>query len=179
MQISLKKDDIIALNIFLIKYSKTAIKQRIIGTYAIAFEFILVGLFVDGIFKLVPIASLVSLFFAIIWLIFYPKFYNKMRAKQLKNAYEINVDEILMKFDLDENFVTFCEVGKNDKFPLNNLKTIDESQNNIFLGFKKSIYIVLPKTDEIYTQIKELSSKFKIPIMLKSVEITEISNPLN
>lgn len=170
MQFTLTKNDIIALNVFMIKHSKTAIKQRIIGTYAIAFEFILVGLFVDGIFKLAPFVSLVSLIFAIFWLIFYPKFYKKMQQKQLKNAYEISADEILMKFEIDDEFITFCECEKNEKFALNNLTTIDESQNNIFLGFKNNIYLILPKTDEIYSKIQALSAKFGILIAFKDVK---------
>lgn len=166
MKIILTQNDIINLKIFMLTKSKTAKKQRLISYYAIPFEFILVGIFIDGIFKVVPVASLVSVAFAILWMVIYPKLYKKMQNDHLKNAQETKFSDTEMNFLVDKDTISFSigEPKPNEKFSTKHLKSIEESKDNYFLGFKNSLYIVLPKNSETKEEIEKISSNLNVSI---------------
>lgn len=164
MKVILKQEDIINLKIFMLTKSKTAKKQRLISYYAIPFEFILVGIFIDGIFKLVPIASIVSVVFSILWMVIYPKLYKKMQKRHIQNAKETKFNDTIMNFIADKNTISFSvdKPKANEIFQTKHLKTIQESDSNYFIGFKNSLYIVLPKNKETFEEINKISSNLNI-----------------
>lgn len=171
MKIILTQNDIINLKIFMLTKSKTAKKQRLISYYAIPFEFILVGIFIDGIFNVAPIVSIISVILAILWMVVYPKLYKKMQDGHIKNAKETKFTDTVMNFKVDENFISFSsgEPKPNEKFETKHLKTIEESKDNYFLGFKNSLYIVLPKNDETLKEIKKIS--LNLHINLENIDL--------
>lgn len=166
MKVTLTKEDIKNLKIFMLTKSKASKKQRLISYYAIPFEFILVGIFIDGIFKVVPVASLVSVVLAVLWMVIYPKLYKKMQNDHLKSAQEIKFSDTEMNFVADKDTISFSmgEPKPNEKFNTKHLKSIEESKYNYFLGFKNSLYIVLPKNNETKEEIEKISSNLNVCI---------------
>lgn len=171
MRVTITNDDVTNLNKFMLLHSKAAKKQKLISTYAIPFEFIVVGLILDGLFKTVPICSISSAVLAILWLIFYPKFYKKMSAKHLKEAENIELSSVEMTFVADENIISFSKgtPKQSEKFEIKTLNRIVETENNYFLGFERGFHIVLPISDETQQILHKLSLERKIEIENLSV----------
>lgn len=171
MKVTITQDDIKSLNIYMLTLSKNAKKQRLLSFYAIPFEFILVGIFIDGIFKTVPVASVSSLVLAALWLLIYPKLYKKTVNKHLQNAKNIAETSVEMNFSVDDEFVIFSsdEAKTSDKFRLKDLKSIDESDKNYFIGFKNGTHIVLPINDETRKEVENLSQKNRVQVYEVSI----------
>ena len=74
MKVQITNRDVDNLNKFMLLYSKKARKQRLVSTYAIPFEFLLLGIIISGLLKTAPIASVASVILGAAWLIFYTKF---------------------------------------------------------------------------------------------------------
>lgn len=172
MQVIITNNDVTNLKKFMLLHSKAAKKQRVISTYAVPFEFILAGLIIDGLLKTAPLASISSLVLAILWLVFYPKFYKKLLQKHLGDSENLESSRIAMNFICDDKFISFSEslAPKNsEKFDIQTLTRITESSDNYFLGFSRGHHIVLPKSDETTLEVINLSEKREIPI--ENVEI--------
>lgn len=161
MKVTITQDDVKNLNIFMLKHSFNAKKQKLISFYAIPFEFILVGLFIDGIFKFAPIVTIVSVLLAISWLLIYPKFYNKFIQKHINNVNKLTSSPIEMNFSFDDDYIYFKNDCKDlsEEFFRKDLKKVTRTEKNYFLGFKIGHHIVLPVNDEVDVLIEQLCSE--------------------
>ncbi|PSM52257.1 putative membrane protein [Campylobacter blaseri] len=170
MKIRITDKDVINLQKFMVNHSKKAKKQKLVSFYAIPFEFILVGLILDGFFKLVPWISITSLVLAILWLVFYPKYYKRLCKKQIDKAIQNTPkSNIEMNLKIDKNNISFSPDEKpkiSEIFEISTLNKLAKSENNFFLGFKAGHHIVLPITDETQEEIIKLSKKLNLNILL-------------
>ncbi|MSN96155.1 hypothetical protein F1B92_02915 [Campylobacter sp. FMV-PI01] len=167
MEVVITNKDYVNLKKFMILHSKKAKIQKMLSLYGVAFEFIVVGLLIDGLFKTAPACSIASVIMTILWLIFYPKFYKKMCDKHIKAAKDLEEYSILMNFSINDETISFSP-DKNPKpsefFSLNSLNRVVKSSENYFLGFKEGHYMVLPLNDQISTKIENLVQKFNANI---------------
>lgn len=171
MKVTITQNDIVNLKIFMLTKSMNAKKQRLVSFYAIPLEFFIVGIFIDGIFKLVPLATLLSLALALLWLFFYPKLYFKFVNKHIEQARQIKPSSIEMNLEVNDSFISFSD-GKpheSEKFPIANLRHLAKNQENYFVGFKPGIYIVLPQTPQTKEVVENLSRQYRRDI--ESVDI--------
>lgn len=170
MQVNITNSDVSALKKFMLLHSKMAKKQKFVSFYAIPFEFFLVGIVLDGVFKKAPILTISSLILAALWLLIYPKFYKGLIAKHIANADNSEISNVKMNFEVKENEVIFGESSKNAEiFSPSELKRLAKSENNFFLAFNKNFHMVLPRNDQTEEILKQLSNKTNIEI--ESVEI--------
>ena len=162
MQVTITNADVTALNKFMLLHSKKAKKQKLISTYAIPFEFLLVGIIIDGLFKTAPIASVASVVLGILWLVFYPKFYRKMLHKHVANTENIEASSVQMNFDWSQSEISFSngEARASEKFSTTDLNRIAKSDKNYFLGFERGFHIVLPCLGDTAPEIEKLA-KFR------------------
>lgn len=163
MEVIITNKDVGNLRKFMILHSKKAKRQKMMSFYAVPFEFIVVGLILDGLLKTVPILSLTSLVLAILWLIFFPKYYTKICNKELVKSDNLPESKIKMKFNVDENNITFSNDEKpkpSEIFNLNSLDKIAKTKENYFISFKEGHHIVLPLSDETTEKINEIKSRF-------------------
>lgn len=172
MEVIITNKDVGNLRKFMILHSKKAKKQKMMSFYAIPFEFIIVGLILDGLLKTVPILSVVSLVLAILWLVFFPKYYQKICKRELDKSENLPESKIKMKFNLSGENITFSNKDKlkpSEIFSLSSLDRIVKTNENYFICFKEGHHIVLPLCDETTSKMNEIKSHFK------KGEIEEIS----
>jgi len=172
MEVTVTNKDVTNLNKFMLNHSKSAKKQRFFSTYAIPFEFILVGIITDTLLKFSPFTTIISTILAALWLIYFPKFYNKNIEKNIKKVENLNLSDSKMNFIVEDNKISFSPdttPKPSEIFDISLLKRIVCTDENYFLGFDKSVHIVLPKTDEIAQIAQSLSQKQNIKI--ENVEI--------
>ena len=158
MQVIITNKDVSNLNKFMLLYSKNARKQRLISTYAIPFEFLLMGIIIDGLLKTAPIASASSAVLAILWLIFYPKFYRRMLRKHLGAASVAQSSSAEMSFVVDGETISF---SKGEPRALNRIAASGE---NFFLAFDRGFHIVLPKNAETDAAVQHLAGLRELQI---------------
>lgn len=164
MKVIITNNDIKNLNKYMLLHSSQAKKQKMMSIYGIAFEFIVGGLILDGVFKMVPYCSIASLIMAILWLIFYPKFYNKLLQKHLKQCEETQNSSIEMNFCLNENDFSFSPQSTpepSEIFFLKEIKKLAKSDENYFIALNNHIHIVLPKNEQTQNEINKISQKIK------------------
>ena len=68
-----------------------------------------------------------------------------------------------MKFNVDDNNITFSNDEKpkpSEIFNLNSLDKIAKTNENYFISFKEGHHIVLPLSDETTKKINEIKSRF-------------------
>ncbi|CZE47201.1 hypothetical protein [Campylobacter geochelonis] len=169
MQVTITNKDVANLKKFMILHSKKAVRQKLISFYAVPFEFILVGIILDGFLKTVPLLSLVSLVMAVFWLIIYPMYYKNMCKKHIKLAEEMQESRVEMNFLVDDekNIISFSPSQTpraSEKFSASSLNRIVKSEQDYFLGFKEGHHIVLPVTDESKKVVEKLSEDKQIHI---------------
>ena len=159
MKVRITNRDVDNLNKFMLLYSKKARKQRLISTYAIPFEFLLVGIIIDGLLKTAPIASISSVILGAAWLIFYPKFYRSMLRKHLASAKLAQNSNIEMEFIAGEDEISFSkgEPRASEKFAARSLNRIAAGGENFFLAFDRGFHIVLPKNAETDAAVQNLA----------------------
>ena len=159
MKVQITNHDVDNLNKFMLLYSKKARKQRLISTYAIPFEFLLVGIIIDGLLKTAPIASIASVVLGAAWLIFYPKFYRRMLRKHLASAKLAQDSSTEMSFVADGETISFSkgEPRASEKFAARSLNRIAASGENFFLAFDRGFHIVLPKNAETDAAVQHLA----------------------
>lgn len=164
MKVTITDKDVVNLNTFMLLHSKKAKKQKIISTYAVPFEFLLVGIIIDGLAKIAPTLTIISIVASILWLIFYPKFYNKLLLKHLKRAEEIESSNIEMNFEVDDKNIKFYNGNQpksSEIFELDSVVRILKSEENYFIAFKQGHHIVLPINDETTENINKIKSHFR------------------
>ena len=149
MKVQITNRDVDNLNKFMLLYSKKARKQRLVSTYAIPFEFLLMGIIIDGLLKTAPIASVASVILGAAWLIFYPKFYRRMLRKHLDAAKLAQDSKIEMEF--------IAEPRASEKFAVRSLNRIAAGSENFFLAFDRGFHIVLPKNAETDAAVQHLA----------------------
>ncbi|MDA3058356.1 hypothetical protein OFN97_07900 [Campylobacter sp. VBCF_05 NA6] len=173
MQVTITERDVVALNKFMLLHSKKAKKQKIVSTYAIAFEFLIFGIIIDGLFKTAPIASIASLIMGALWLVFFPKFYRKMLRKHIANAENIEPSSVVMNFLWSEAEISFAngEASASEKFATSDLNRIARSGENYFLGFERGFHIVLPYTEDTAREVENLA-KFR-NLAIESVDLNQ------
>ena len=149
MKVRITNRDVDNLNKFMLLYSKKARKQRLVSTYAIPFEFLLMGIIIDGLLKTAPIASVASVILGAAWLIFYPKFYRRMLRKHLAAAKLEQDSSTEMSFVADGETISFSkgEPRASEKFTARSLNRIAAGGENFFLAFDRGFHIVLPKNE--------------------------------
>ena len=159
MKVQITNHDVDNLNKFMLLYSKKARKQRLVSTYAIPFEFLLMGIIIDGLLKTVPIASVASVILGAAWLIFYPKFYRRMLRKHLSAAKLAQDSSTEMSFVADGETISFSkgEPRASEKFAASSLNRIAAGRENFFLAFDRGFHIVLPKNAETDTAVQQLA----------------------
>ena len=171
MIVKVTSKDITNLNKFMLLHSKKSQKLRMISFYAIPFEFILLGIILDGLLKKFPIFIISSAVLGILWFIIFPKFYNKMVEKNIAKFENLKLGEAELNFALDDEKISLSAdttPKPSEIFRATNLNRIVESSQNYFLAFSDA-HIVLPKTDEIAQIAQSLSQKQNIKI--ENVEI--------
>lgn len=164
MIVNITDKDVINLNTFMLLHSKKAKKQKIISTYAIPFEFLLVGIIIDGFAKTAPILTIVAIVASILWLIFYPKFYNRLLLKHLKMAKNIDESCVEMNFEIDDEFIRFYNADKpkpSEIFKLDSVNRVIKSEDNYFIAFKEGHHIVLPINEETTALMGKIKNHFK------------------
>ena len=166
MQVIITNKDVSNLNKFMLLYSKNARKQRLVSTYAIPFEFLLMGIIIDGLLKTAPIASASSAVLAILWLIFYPKFYRRMLRKHLGAASVAQSSSAEMSFVADGETISFSkgEPRASEKFAARSLNRIAAGGENFFLAFDRGFHIVLPKNAETDAAVQHLAGLRELQI---------------
>ena len=166
MKVKVTSKDVTNLNKFMLLYSKKSQKLRMISFYAIPFEFILLGIILDGLLKKFPIFIISSAILGVLWFIIFPKFYNKMVEKNIAKFENLKLGEAELNFAVNDEKISLS-VDSNPKpseiFYLDNLKRIVASGENYFLAFANA-HIVLQKTDEISEEIANLSKKLNLEI---------------
>lgn len=170
MDVIITNKDVANLKKFMILHSKKAKRQKLISIFAIPFEFILVGLLLDGLLKTVPLLSLISLILAVLWLIFYPVYYKKICQKEINKANNQPESSVDMKFNVtDDEKITFSNSNQpkaSEIFELHSLDRIVKIQQNYIISFKEGHHIVLPLNDES----TELMLKLKDKLSTKTIE---------
>lgn len=164
MRVTITDKDVINLNTFMLLHSKKAKKQKLISTYAIPFEFLLVGIIIDGIAKTVPILTITAIIASILWLIFYPKFYNRLLLKHLKIAKNIENSSVLMNFEIDDGVIKFYNKEKpkpSEIFQLDSVNRVIKSEDNYFIAFKEGHHIVLPINEETTALMGKIKEHFR------------------
>ena len=166
MKVQITNHDVDNLNKFMLLYSKKARKQRLVSTYAIPFEFLLVGIIIDGLLKTAPIASVASVILGAAWLIFYPKFYRRMLRKHLASAKLAQSSSAEMSFVADGETISFSkgEPRASEKFAARSLNRIAASGENFFLAFDRGFHIVLPKNAETDAAVQHLAGLRELQI---------------
>ncbi len=159
MKVQITNRDVDNLNKFILLYSKKARKQRLVSTYAIPFEFLLMGIIIDGLLKTAPIASVASVILGAAWLIFYPKFYRRMLRKHLAAAKLAQDSSTEMSFVADDETISFSkgEPRASEKFAAHSLNRIAAGGENFFLAFDRGLHIVLPKNAETDAAVQQLA----------------------
>lgn len=159
MKVQITNRDVDNLNKFMLLYSKKARKQRLVSTYAIPFEFLLMGIIIDGLLKTAPIASVASVILGAAWLIFYPKFYRRMLRKHLSAAKLAQDSSTEMSFVADDETISFSkgEPRASEKFAAHSLNRIAAGGENFFLAFDRGLHIVLPKNAETDAAVQQLA----------------------
>ena len=159
MKVLITNRDVDNLNKFMLLYSKMARKQRLVSTYAIPFEFLLMGIIIDGLLKTAPIASVASVILGAAWLIFYPKFYRRMLRKHLSGAKLAQDSSTEMSFVADGETISFSkgEPRASEKFAVRSLNCIAAGGENFFLAFDHGLHIVLPKNAETDATVQHLA----------------------
>ena len=171
MKVRLTSQDIANLNKFMLLHSKKSQKWRMLSFYAIPFEFILLGIILDGLLKKAPIFTISSVILGILWFVIFPKFYNKIVEKYLAKFENLKLDEVDLNFAVDDEKISLSAdttPKPSEIFRATSLNRIVESSQNYFLAFSDA-HIVLPKTDEIAQIAQSLSQKQNIKI--ENVEI--------
>ena len=166
MKVTITKNDIVNLNKFMLIHSKKAKKMRMISFYAIAVEFILLGLFLDWLFKKAPMISGISVILAGAWVLFFPKFYNKIIEKNIAKTENLNISSAELNLLIDDKKLSFSPdltPKSSEIFYLDTLRRIVCTNENYFLAFSDS-HIVLPKNEEIAVVAENLSKKQNIKI---------------
>ena len=166
MKVRITNRDVDNLNKFMLLYSKKARKQRLVSTYAIPFEFLLVGIIIDGLLKTAPIASVASVILGAAWLIFYPKFYRRMLRRHLGAASVAQNSSAEMSFVADDETISFSkgEPCASEKFAARSLNRIAAGGENFFLAFDRGFHIVLPKNAETDAAVQHLAGLRKLQI---------------
>jgi len=166
MKVQITNHDVDNLNKFMLLYSKKARKQRLVSTYAIPFEFLLMGIIIDGLLKTAPIASVASVILGAAWLIFYPKFYRRMLRKHLSAAKLAQDSSTEMSFVADGETISFSkgEPRASEKFTVRSLNRIAASGENFFLAFDRGFHIVLPKNAETDAAVQQLEGLRELQI---------------
>ena len=159
MKVQITNRDVDNLNKFMLLYSKKARKQRLVSTYDIPFEFLLMGIIIDGLLKTAPIASVASVILGAAWLIFYPKFYRHMLRKHLSAAKLAQNSSMEMSFVADGETISFSkgEPRASEKFAAHSLNRIAAGGENFFLAFDRGLHIVLPKNAETDAAVQQLA----------------------
>lgn len=171
MIVKLTSQDIVNLNKFMLLHSKKSQKWRVLSFYAIPFEFILLGIILDGLLKKAPIFTISSVILGILWFVIFTKFYNKMVEKNLAKFENLKLDEVDLNFAVDDEKISLSAdttPKPSEIFRATNLNRIVESSQNYFLAFSDA-HIVLPKTEETSVEIENLSKKANLEI--ENVEI--------
>ncbi|NLY03872.1 MAG: hypothetical protein GXZ15_03425 [Campylobacter sp.] len=164
MKVTITDQDVSNLRVFMLLHSKKAKKQKVIGLYALPFEFLLVGIILDGVFKFAPILTIISIILSILWLLFYPKYYKKLLTKHLKEADELEESKIEMNFEIKDKFVKFyngSEAKASEIFELDGINRVVKSEDNYFIAFKTGEHIVLPINEETTLKMQQIKAHFK------------------
>lgn len=170
MEVIITNKDVSNLNKFMLLHSKKTKKQKIMSFYFVPFEFIIVGIIIDGLAKTAPIVTLASLFCGILWAILFPKFYNKMLQKHLNEANNLEKSEVKMQFLHENGIISFSngEPKTSEKFDEQSISRIVSTDENYFLAFSE-IHIVLPKNTDTKEQIEKISKDLN-----KGIEIINL-----
>ena len=166
MKVRITNRDVDNLNKFMLLYSKKARKQRLVSTYAIPFEFLLMGIIIDGLLKTAPIASIASVILGAAWPIFYPKFYRRMLRKHFGAASVAQSSSAEMSFVADGETISFSkgEPRASEKFAARSLNRIAAGGENFFLAFDRGFHIVLPKNAETDAAVQNLADLRELQI---------------
>lgn len=158
MEVTITNNDITNLKKFMLLNSKAAKKQKIMSFYLMPFEFIIVGIIIDGLAKTVPIVTIVSAILGILWAILFPKFYNKMLQKHLNEAQNLEISEVKMQFIRENGVISFSndEPKNSEKFDEKSLDRIVCTDKNYILAFDK-VHIILPKNSDTDIEIQKIS----------------------
>ena len=165
MNVTITNKDVANLKKFMISHSKKAKRQKVLSFYAIPFEFILVGLILDGFLKTVPLISITSAVLATLWLVFYPMYYKKICQRELLKAQNAPESSIEMKFNItDDKKITFSNSATpkpSEIFELESVERIVQSQDNYFVGFKEGHHIVLPINSQTTDMMLKIKNNFE------------------
>ena len=166
MKVTITNKDVTNLNKFMLIHSKKARKMRIMSFYAIPLEFILLGIILDGLLKKAPIFTISSAILAILWFVIFPKFYNKMVAKNIAKTENLNLNDATLNFICDEEKISFSPdltPKASEIFYLDTLNRIVKTDENFFIVFSDA-HIVLPNKAEISQEVENLSKKLNLQI---------------
>lgn len=164
MKVTITNKDIRNLKVFMLLHSKKAKKQKAISTYAIPFEFLLVGIILDGLLKLAPVLTIASIVLSILWLIIYPRFYRRLLNKHLKQAEQLENSSVEMNFEISDGKVKFYNGDKpkpSEIFELDSVNRVIKSEENYIIAFKEGHHIVLPISDEAADMMGMIKAHFK------------------